>query len=250
MMSTTPVAAIVIGSGLADAVRPFPVLRSTPYAEISGLPIPSVKGHGGTLDEVVIEGQPVAVFVGRSHLYEGISHDDLTAPIREMQRRGIHHLVLTNAVGGLHPLFEIGDVVLVQDVIDLTFRGPIGSVTPISNDRDVIHRGWRERIRTTSIDRGLPFREGVYMQVLGPSYETRSEIRMARRLGADVIGMSTAREAKIAASLGMSVCALSVVTNRLSDVSTPVLNHQHVVDAGMAAAPTLSKILSTTIFAL
>lgn len=250
MVTKPPVAAIIIGSGLADAVGAFPRRWSLPYAEIPGMPIPSVKGHGGTLHEVDVEGKHVLVFEGRSHLYEGVGTDAVLAPIYEARRRGVHHMIFTNAVGGLSPRLAIGDVMLVSEVIDLTFQGDLGIHMPPSRQSDVIDRQWRELIRSTATMRSIRFEEGTYLQVLGPSYETRAEIRMARRFHADVIGMSTAREAKAAAAFGMRVCTLSVVTNRLSDVRTPTLDHAEVVDAGKRAAPVLHNMLSTAIFAL
>lgn len=239
-----------MGSGLAEALAPFPVLKSTPYQEIDGLPVPTVKGHGGMLYEVMIEDRRVLVFSGRSHLYEGVGLDAVVAPIHEARRRGADSLILTNAVGGLNPLLQIGDIVLASDVIDLTFMGPVLTDLPPKTWREAIDPAWRARIERSASERSISFKEGTYLQVLGPSYETRAEIRMARRIGADIIGMSTAREVKVAAGLGMRVCTLSVVTNRLSDVRTPVLDHHDVVDAGKGAAGTLSKMLSTAIFAL
>jgi purine-nucleoside phosphorylase len=159
-------------------------------------------------------------------------------------------MIFTNAVGGLSPRLAIGDVMLVSEVIDLTFQGDLGIHMPPSRQSDVIDRQWRELIRSTATMRSIRFEEGTYLQVLGPSYETRAEIRMARRFHADVIGMSTAREAKAAAAFGLRVCTLSVVTNRLSDVRTPTLDHAEVVDAGKRAAPVLHNMLSTAIFAL
>lgn len=214
------------------------------------MPLPTVKGHGGMLHEVSIGERPVLVFSGRSHLYEGVGMRAVLAPIHEAHRRGIDSLILTNAVGGLNPLLQVGEIVLVSDVIDLTLQGPMITNMPPTTPSSIIDPMWRARIKRSAAERSVPFREGTYLQVLGPSYETKAEIRMARRLGADVIGMSTAREAKVAASLGLRVCTLSVVTNRLSDVRTPVLDHHDVVDAGKAAAGTLSKMLSTAIFAL
>lgn len=250
MSSGRPLAAIIVGSGLAEALAPFPIVKSTPYHEIDGMPIPTVKGHGGMLYEVIIENRPVLVFSGRSHAYEGVGTSAVLAPIHEARRRGVGSLILTNAVGGLHPLLQIGDIVLAADVIDLTFKGPVVSELPPTPVNQIIDPIWRTRIEQIASERSIPYKDGTYLQVLGPSYETRAEIRMARRLGADVIGMSTAREAKAAAALGLKVCTLSVVTNRLSDVRTPVLDHHDVVDAGRAAAGTLSKMLSTAIFAL
>lgn len=245
-----PKAAIIVGSGLAEALTPFPILKSTPFHEIDGMPIPTVRGHGGVLNEVRIEDRSVLVFSGRSHLYEGMGMSAVLAPIHEARRRGVDALILTNAVGGLHPLLQVGDIVLASDIIDLTFKGQVVSEPPPSTMHRIFDPVWRARIERTAGERSIPYKEGTYLQVLGPSYETRAEIRMAKRLGADVIGMSTAREAKAAAALGLRVCTLSVVTNRLSDVRTPPLDHHDVVDAGKAAAGTLSKMLSTAIFAL
>jgi purine-nucleoside phosphorylase len=154
----------------------------------------------------------------------------------------VQHLVLTNAAGALHPLLLAGDVVLASDVI----RPPayLGITTS-----PLLDSTWRRATLAQGMARGLAMREGVYVQVLGPQYETRAEIAMYRRMGAHVIGMSTAVESGVATELGMRVQVLTLVTNRLTDVAAAQLSHDHVLDAAIAWQDRMTTGVTAAIFA-
>jgi purine-nucleoside phosphorylase len=230
-----PRIAVVLGSGLGfladqvgDAVR-------IPYRDIPGFPATTVIGHGAELVGGKLAGKEVLVQSGRFHLYEG--HDALVAafPARALAAAGIETLILTNAAGGIRRTFSSGTVMLIADHINLTFRNPlIGPVLPreerFPDMSDPYDGRLRALAREVSRDKRIALDEGVYIQLLGPSYETPAEIRMAERLGADAVGMSTAIEVIAARARGLRCLGFSVVTNLASGISPHQLSHAEVME--------------------
>jgi purine-nucleoside phosphorylase len=192
-----------------------------------------------------IAGRRVMMFCGRTHLYEGVAPDVTTAPLRVAAAHGARHAIITNACGGLHPLFRTGDVMIASDLIDWTFLPQPEHVrTPrpfILDDR------WGQLAEHRALERGVAVRRGTYMQVTGPSYETRAEIRMARRLGADTIGMSTGHEARAACALGMNVIVCSVISNTLSDTQRIAVTHDEVLQAQQQARERVRNVIEACI---
>lgn len=243
-----PEAALVLGSGLgalADAVED-PV--TVPFGAVPGWPDTDVASHAGQWTLGRLAGRPVVVQAGRFHAYEGHGPDVLAAPVRVAARLGAGRLLLTNAAGGVDPSLEPGDVVLVRDHIDLMFRpspGPTRRGDQRAPDRGAPYDpGLAALAERVASGLGVRLRSGVYAAVTGPSYETAAEVRMLRRLGADVVGMSTVPEVVVARALGMRVLALSMVTNKATGLSAGALSHDEVVEAGATAAHVVGAVLA------
>lgn len=229
---------MIAGSGIMEAVRNLPALADIPYSDLPTMPVPTIAGHGGSLRLVDVDGIPVGIFTGRFHLYEGWSQDVVTIPVRIADAMGCSHLLVTNAAGGLSPSLDAGDVVMIDDVIDATFRTSMASGTAAP-----VHEEWTARILRETERSGTGLTRGTYVQVSGPSYETRAEIRMYRRMGAQAIGMSTARELRLASSLGLTTAACSMITNVLSDSAIREVTHDEVLKTAKAGAGRLLAVV-------
>jgi purine-nucleoside phosphorylase len=230
-----PKVAVVLGSGLGFLAERTADPVTIPYGEIPGFPGTTVIGHGAELVAGRLGGKEVLVQSGRFHLYEG--HDVATTalPARVFAALGIETLILTNAAGGIRRTFSSGTVMLIADHINLTFRNPLlGPLLPgeerFPDMSDPYDKELRSLAREVSRTKRIALDEGVYIQLLGPSYETPAEIRMADRLGADAVGMSTAVEVIAARARGLRCLGFSVVTNLASGISPTKLNHVEVME--------------------
>lgn len=236
-----PTTGIILGTGLGGLVEEVEAAATIPYAEIPNLPKTTALAHRGRLICGRIANETTVVMDGRCHMYEGYSVDQITLPIRVLAELGVQQLFISNASGGLNPRYRSGDIVLLDDHIDLTCRSwrienaRFDAPRPIANagryyDEDLLRRA-------LSIARryDISAHRGVYAGLTGPNYETRAEYRMLRRLGADVVGMSTVPEVVAAAALGIRVMALSIVTNVATpDCPTKTSAEQVVADAERA----------------
>ncbi|MFL5402905.1 MAG: purine-nucleoside phosphorylase [Gemmatimonadales bacterium] len=231
----SPRVAVVLGSGLGFLAEQVGDNVRIPYGDIPGFPATTVIGHGAELVAGTLAGKQVLVQSGRFHLYEGHDATITAFPVRVFAALGIDTLILTNAAGGIRRTFSSGTVMLIADHINLTFRNPLtGPVLPgeerfpdMSNPYD---QELRALAREVSRARRIAMDEGVYIQLLGPSYETPAEIRMADRLGADAVGMSTAVEVIAARARGLRCLGFSVVTNLAAGISPTKLNHAEVME--------------------
>jgi len=245
---------MVLGSGFgefADAIEDADII---PYAEIPYFPSSTVEGHKGRLVIGRMEGQTVMVMQGRVHFYEGFSMEEVTFPVRVMRAFGVEVLILTNAAGGLNPEFRAGDIMLIEDQINLL--GLVGN-NPLMgpNDPELGPRFpdmstlYDQRLRELAIDiadkAGLTLRRGVYVGLSGPAFETPAEVRMLRTLGADATGMSTTNEALVAKHGGMRVLGFSGITNEAIDaIDTPrVTSHEEVLETGKVLVPRMITLL-------
>jgi purine-nucleoside phosphorylase len=229
-----PDTAIVLGSGmgfladaLTDAVR-------IPYRDIPGFPLPTVQGHGGELVVGRLRGREVIAQSGRFHMYEGHSAQVSTLAVRVFGELGIGTLLLTNAAGGIRRNFTAGTLMLLSDHLNLTARNPlVGAALPgeerFPDMSDPYDTGLREIAREVARARGITLAEGVYAALLGPTYETPSEVRMLERLGADAVGMSTVVEVIAARARGMRCLAISTITNLAAGISPAPLSHAEVM---------------------
>ena len=234
--------AIVLGSGLSSALRDaFPV-ASIPYDHLMGLPVASLAGHAGEALIGTWHGKRMLVFAGRVHLYQGFSPQQVTVNMRLANAAGARAVVLTNAAGSLNPAFLPGDLMLIEDHINLTGRNPLVSV-PTDNPFIDMHDAYAQRLRTIAAHAGsdMPeLRAGVYAGLLGPNYETPAETRYLRTIGADAVGMSTVLETIAARALGMEVLGVSLITNVAGAPSTA---HADITAVGNAATPKLASLL-------
>jgi purine-nucleoside phosphorylase len=240
---------VVLGSGLGGFADSIEHSKTTPFSQIPGWPVSTAVGHAGKLVEGRIGEAEVVVLAGRAHLYEGYSAQQVTFGIRELARRGVRSLVLTNAAGGINLGYHPGQLVLISDHINLLGSNPLtgpndDSLGPRFPDMsEAYSREYREAARQAGGELGLTLEEGVYAAVPGPSYETPAEIRYLRAIGADLVGMSTVPETIAANHLGMRVLAISCVTNMAAGVLPQRLVHDEVIETGARVRDTLVALL-------
>ena len=225
----------------------------TNYSEIAGWPLSTAVGHAGKLVTGRIAGVDVIVLSGRAHGYEGYTAAQVAFGIRELARRGVERVVLTNAAGGINPAYRAGELVLISDHINLTGANPLigpnnESLGPRFPDMtEAYSPEYRAIARRAGAELGLDLKEGVYAGLLGPSYETPAEIRFLRTIGADLVGMSTIPEVIAANHLGMKVLGISCVTNMAAGILPRKLVHQEVLETGAAVRETLIKLLTAIV---
>lgn len=240
-----PEVAIILGSGLGGLADSIEHPTKIPYSQIPHFPVPSAQGHAGNLVLGFLSGMPVVAMQGRIHRYEGFSPDEVCFPLRCMQQLGAQTLIVSNASGGVNPRYISGDLVAIDQHIN--FLGQPSQAdyaqTTLGRNGDIYHRGLIERAHEHARRHGFALHQGTYLATLGPTYETRSEYRFFRAIGADVVGMSTVPETLCAAQLGMRVLAFSIVTNvALPDHSTST-NHLEVISWSEIAAPKLRQVV-------
>lgn len=240
---------VVLGSGLGGLADRVEGAVAIPYAELPGFPRSTAVGHAGRLVLGELFGQPACVLQGRFHLYEGWSPQQAALPVRLMWALGARSMVVTNAAGGLNPSYRVGDLMRIDDHINLMFKNPLvgpndDSLGPRFPDMSAPYdAGLGETAERAARDAGVPLWRGVYVGMTGPTYETRAEIRTLRRLGGDAVGMSTVPEVIAARHLGVRVLGLSVITNVCSpDVQVQASGHA-VVEAAGAAADRLTRLV-------
>ncbi|HET6703245.1 MAG TPA: purine-nucleoside phosphorylase, partial [Gemmatimonadaceae bacterium] len=232
-----PRIAIILGSGLGQLADRIERATNIPYADIPGFPSSTVVGHAGRLVAGSIEACDVIALSGRFHLYEGHSAATAGLPVRVAHALGARVLFVSNAAGGVRATLRPGDLMLIDDQINLMWRNPL--IGPIVDgderfpdmsapyDRELL-----SILREVALDVGVPVTEGVYAAVLGPSYETPAEVRMLRWMGADAVGMSTIPEVLTARALGMRVAGVSCITNHAAGMTAQPLSHHEVLEIG------------------
>ena len=243
-----PEVAIVLGSGLGRLATRLEDARRIPYSEIPGFPATTVVGHQGELVAGRLAGQPLLVQSGRFHLYEGHGAETVALPVRVMATLGVRTVLLTNAAGGIRRTFSRGALMMIADHMNLTFRNPlIGPVLPgeerFPDMSEPYDGALRALAREVARERRIALEEGVYLQLLGPSYETPAEVRMAERLGADAVGMSTAIEVVAARARGMRCLAFSTITNPAAGITGERLSHAEVMEVAARVAGDLESLV-------
>lgn len=244
-----PKIGLVLGSGLGGFADSLSDATRVPYADIPSFPQSTAIGHAGRLVIGKAENVAVAVMQGRVHPYEGYSAQQVSFPIRVFARMGICSILLTNAAGGINLGYSQGALVLIRDHINLQGTNPL--VGP-NDDRFGVRfpdmtraydREYREMARAEAARLGIPLHEGVYAALLGPSYETPAEIEYLRRIGADLVGMSTVAEVIAARHVGMKVLAISCVTNMAAGILDQPLSHAEVMETGERVKSTFEALL-------
>ena len=227
---------VILGSGLGDYANELENAVKIPYSEIPGFPQSTVPGHAGMLCCGMRHGKRIVMMQGRFHYYEGYSMKDITLPVRVMQKMGVKTLIVTNACGGVNLSFTPGDLMAISDVFSLTGMNPLMGANldefgPRFPDMScMFDKALRALAHETAKEQGFTLQEGVYCQFPGPCYETPAEIRMARVLGADAVGMSTVPEAIVARHGGMRVLGVSCVTNMAAGILDQPLCHEEVTE--------------------
>jgi purine-nucleoside phosphorylase len=248
-MGTRPKVAVLTGTGLGEITSRLQMDTVVDYQDIPHFPVSTVQSHYGRLVVGKTNGQPLLVLQGRFHLYEGYSPLQVTFPIRVLQALGVHYLILTNASGGLNPQFAAGDIMVIQDHVNLTGANPlVGPNDERWGPRFVglthAYSGRLEDLaRTASRMSEVRIRKGVYAGLTGPSLETPAEMRFLRTIGADAVGFSTVMESIAGVHAGMQVLGLSVITNMcLPDALSPP-NVEEIMAVAQSATPHLETII-------
>ena len=245
-----PEVGIILGTGLGGLADEISVDASIPYESLPGFPLSTVESHAGRLLLGRMGKRPVVAMQGRFHRYEGYGLAEVTFPVRVMRALGAQTLVVSNACGGMNPLWRPGDLVLLSDHINLLGDNPlIGANDDRLGPRfpdmsDPYDADLRVLTRTLAADLGIRLREGVYVAVPGPNLETRAEYRMLRAMGADVVGMSTVPEVIVASHAGMRTVGISIITDQcLPDALEPA-NIERIIDTAKRAEPSLTRLIA------
>ncbi len=248
LLPHTPKVAIVLGSGLGRLAEAVSGPVEIPYSSIPGFPPVTVAGHAGRLVAGELEGVPVILQAGRFHMYEGYSAGLVAFPIRVFDALGIQTLIVTNAAGGLRPSWRPPVLMLISDHINFMWQNPllgpvVGSDERFPDMSEPYDARLRNRARDVARDMGLVLEEGIYGGVLGPTYESASEIRMLRWLGVDAVGMSTVPEVIAARARGMRVLGISTISNLGTGIAAEPLSHDEVLAASAVVAGDLARLV-------
>ena len=243
-----PDIALVLGSGLGDYADSVKIVAEIPYSEIDGFPVSTVAGHDGTLIFCEIEGKKVVVMNGRVHYYEGYDIHEVVLPLRVIHLLGAKTVVLTNAVGAINAGYSVGDFVLNVDYISSFVPSPlVGENIDKLGDRFVdMTKAFDEELNSivekVAEDKKIPIHKGVMIQVTGPQYESPTEIKMYRGLGADTVGMSTVVETIAARHMGMRVCSISCITNMAAGMQDKI-SHEEVQNSSNNSAKNFAVLV-------
>ena len=249
----TPQVALVLGSGLGDYADGIEVTAELAYNEIDGFPVSTVPGHEGKYIFGYVDKVPVVCMKGRVHYYEGYDISDVVLPVRLMCLMGAKVLFLTNVSGGVNTFYHAGDFMLIKDHIANFVPSPlIGPNIDALGVRfpdmsNIYDRELQKVIHRTAALLEIPLQEGVYIQLTGPNYESPSEVRMCRTLGADAVGMSTACEAVAANHMGMMICGISCISNLACGITENPLTHEEVQETADRVAPLFKKLVTESI---
>jgi purine-nucleoside phosphorylase len=230
-----PKVGIILGSGLGGLSKSIADAVRIPFADIPGFPNVTIAGHEGAVIVGSLGGREVVALSGRFHMYEGHPAALAAFPVRVFHALGALELFVSNAAGGISPRLAVGDLMMISDHLNLMGANPLVGEAQEGEIRfpdmtDAYNPGLRWVLRTTAEKLGIPLREGIYAGLLGPSYETPSEVKMLRLLGADAVGMSTVPEVIVARALGMRVAGVSCITNAAAGVTGSALSHAEVLE--------------------
>ncbi|GGF21201.1 purine-nucleoside phosphorylase [Echinicola rosea] len=251
--NTIPTVGIILGTGLGQLIDNIQVHKAISYRDIPHFPVSTVETHAGELIFGQLNGVSVVAMKGRFHYYEGYSMKEVTFPVRVMRQLGIKKLIVSNAAGGLDPEFEVGDVMLINDHIDLFPENPLRGKN--LDDFGVrfpdMSEPYDQKILKTALevatDEGIRIHQGVYAGVQGPNLETKAEYRYLRTIGADAVGMSTVPEVIVARQMDLPVFAMSAITDLCSPGKVKKISIQEVIAAAAIAEPKMTSIIASLI---
>ena len=248
-----PKIALILGSGLGALANEIEIVAKIPYSSLPVFPVSTVPGHAGQFVLGYIEKAPVIIMQGRVHYYEGYPIKDVVLPIRVMKMLGAEILFLTNAAGGINPDFSAGNLMLIKDHISNFVPSPlIGENIDELGTRfpDMSHiytPELQDIVKNVASNANIELKNGIYIQLTGPNFETPSEIKMCRTLGADAVGMSTACEAMTASHMKMKVVGISVISNMAAGISPVPLTHEEVQETADKTAPIFKTLIRKSI---
>ncbi len=251
-----PVVGIVLGSGIGGLSSEIEVEYRVSYADIPDFPVSTVKGHSGELIFGKMNGKTVVAMAGRFHYYEGYSVDQVVFPVRLMKKLGVKTLLLSNAAGGMHPDFQVGDLMIIKDHISFFTVNPligpnIESEGPRFPDMSEPYKKHLiQKAKKIAKEKDIPLREGIYAGVTGPTFETHAEYRFLHIAGADAVGMSTVQETIAAVHAGMDVFAMSIITDLGIREDENPITHEEVLQAAGRAEPLLTAIFKGLVEAI
>lgn len=248
-----PEIALVLGSGLGSLADEIETIATVNYGDIPYFPVSTAPSHKGRFVFGYIGKAKAIIMQGRVHLYEGYSAQQIAEPIRLMRKLGAKVLFLTNASGGINKNFSIGDLMLIEDHISSFVPSPligknddsIGARFPDMSD--VYNKRLQKIIKATAFDCNIPLKSGVYIQLTGPAFETKAEIKMCGILGADTVGMSTAIEAQAGRHCGFEVCGISLITNLACGLLDNPITSEEVTEAAENAGPYFKELITKSI---
>lgn len=248
-----PKVALILGSGLGDFAEKIQVVTEISYQDIPGFPVSTVPGHAGKFIFGYLGQVPIVCMKGRVHYYEGYDITDVVLPIRVMRLLGAEILFLTNAAGGCNASFTAGDLMMMTDHIAVFAPNPLIGPnieefgTRFPDMSQVYDLSLQEIIRSYAKEHEIPLKEGVYVQLTGPSFESPADVRLLQTLGADAVGMSTVVEAITARHMAMRVCGISCICNQGAGISATPLSHEEVQEAANKAAPYFKELVAQSI---
>jgi len=247
-MKSKPETAIILGSGLGHLVDEIDVETEISYCDIPNMPISTVEGHSGKLLFGKLGGKEILAMQGRFHYYEGYSMKEVTFPVRVMYELGIKNLFVSNAAGGMNPAFHVGDLMIINDQINLFPENPLrGKNFPTGPRFPSMHQAFDPEfikiVEEVAAEQGIKIFKGVYVGTQGPTFETPAEYRMFRGMGADAVGMSTVPEVIVAVHCGMRVFGISVITDLGGFDEAVSVSHEEVQAAADAAQPRMTALM-------
>jgi purine-nucleoside phosphorylase len=246
--SDKPAVGIVLGSGLGSFTNEIKIETEIPYGDIPHFPVSTVEGHSGKLIFGELGGKKVVAMAGRFHLYEGYTPEQTVFPIRVLKFLGIDTLLLSNAAGGVNPAFQVGDLMIITDHISQLAPNPLigknyKELGPRFPDMSEPYKKHLiKKVKDIAYEKNIKVREGVYVAVTGPTFETRAEYRMILTLGGDAVGMSTVQEVITAVHMGLPVFAMSVITDVGIREEENIITHEEVLQAAKEAEPNFKAL--------
>ncbi len=247
---------IILGTGLGGLVNEIEIVDSIPYHEIPNFPVSTVEGHSGRLILGKLGGKEILAMQGRFHFYEGYSMKEVTFPVRVMKLLGITHLFVSNASGGLNPTYRVGDIMVINDHINMFPEHPLRGKnlkelgTRFPDMSHTYNERLRNKARLIAFENNFDLKEGVYVGVSGPTFETPAEYKMFRIMGADAVGMSTVPEVIVARHMSMTVFGISIITDSGVPGQIVEVSHEEVQQVAANAEPKMTLILKELIKSL
>lgn len=244
-----PEVGLILGSGLGDYAEKIEDKIIIPYSELPEFPVSTVAGHAGRFILGNINGRKVIAMQGRVHYYEGYTQRKITLPVRIMKALGVEKMIITNAAGGVNKEFGAGTLMLIQDHINYSGSNPLIGENPeefgarFPDMSNIYSKEYRSKLKEIAKEEGISLAEGTYMMFSGPSYETPAEVRMARILGGDAVGMSTVPEAIVCSQMGIKVLGISCITNCAAGILDQPLNHAEVVETANRVKGEFVKVI-------
>ena len=245
-----PEAGIILGTGLGGLVKDVEVKFEIDYKDIPYFPVSTVESHHGKLIFGNISGKQAVIMQGRFHYYENYAHEEVTYPVNVMKSLGIKTLLVSNACGGLNPLFRKADLMIMRDHINFHYDTPLKNTGSLIPNKRIYDKGLIALAEKAALENGISIRKGVYLSLQGPALETSAEYRMVRMFGADVVGMSTIPEATVASNLGIKTLGLSIITDLGFADNLKPARIEEILESAAIAEPKLTLLTEKVIEAL